>query len=232
MREAVAWLVVLFAWSIPCWTQARSGPAKTRAASDTAYVALEKGAEAAREAGKLDEAARLYKRLVTMRPAVAENWWYLGMLYYEGDEYAEGSGAFRHLTHLKPEMSLAWAMLGLCEFETKDYDAALVHLRRADELKVPEQQSFYEVAKYHLALLLIRHGEFELAAQVIGDFAQRGADTLEFKEAMGLAMLRKPLLPNELPPTEREMVLDAGTATCDSLARRADRLPGDAAERF
>jgi tetratricopeptide (TPR) repeat protein len=220
-------LAVLYALSIPCPAQSRSGAANR---NDAAYTALTKKAEAAREADKIEEAVRFYKQLVAMRPSSAENWWYLGTLYYEADEYTEGRATFRHLTSLKPEMSLGWAMLGLCEFEIKDYDAALVHLRRANELKIPDQQSFYEVAKYHLALLLIRHGEFELASAVIGDFVRRGADSMQFKEAMGLATLRKPLLPIELPPTEREMVLDAGTAVCDSLARRVDRLSGDASE--
>jgi len=223
-------LAVLCALSIPCWAQTRSGAVKPEARNEAAYAALTKQAEAAREADKVEGAIRLYKQLVAMRPASAENWWYLGTLYYEADEYAEGRAAFHHLTSLKPEMSLAWAMLGLCEFEIKDYDAALVHLRRANELKIPDKQSFYEVAKYHLALLLIRHAEFELASQVIREFVGRGADSLQFKEAMGLVALRKPLLPIEIPPTEREMVLDAGTAVCDSLARRVDRLPGDASE--
>jgi tetratricopeptide (TPR) repeat protein len=190
-------LAVLYALSIPCPAQSRSGAANR---NDAAYTALTKKAEAAREADKIEEAVRFYKQLVAMRPSSAENWWYLGTLYYEADEYTEGRATFRHLTSLKPEMSLGWAMLGLCEFEIKDYDAALVHLRRANELKIPDQQSFYEVAKYHLALLLIRHGEFELASAVIGDFVRRGADSMQFKEAMGLATLRKPLLPIELPP--------------------------------
>jgi len=209
---------------------AQKRPEATNRGGDTAYAALARKAEAARQSDRQDEAIRLYKELVTKRPELAENWWYLGTLYYESDDYEEGRAAFHHVTRLKPEMSLGWAMLGLCEFETKDYDAALTHLRRADELKIPEQQSFYEVAKYHLALLLIRHGEFEAASNVIGEFAKRGADSLQFKEAMGVAVLRKPLLPNEVSPSEREMVIDTGTAVCDSLARRADRVPSDASE--
>lgn len=230
MRARLACAVVLCFLSSSGASQTRSGSEKQASTADAGYAALAKKAEAARESGQIDEAVQLYKRLVALRPDSADNWWYLGMLNYEGDQYSEAISPFRKLTHLKPQMSLAWAMLGLCEFETKDYDAALVHLRHANELKIPDQQSFYEVSKYHLALLLIRHGEFEEASSVVGDFAKRGVDTLQFKEAMGLVALRKPLLPNEIPPTEREMVLDAGTAVCDSLARRADRLSGDASE--
>jgi tetratricopeptide (TPR) repeat protein len=230
VRARQGCVVVLCLLSSSGLSQTRSGTEKQASAADPGYAALAKRAEAARESGQIDQAVQLYKRLVALRPDSADNWWYLGMLNYEGDQYAEAISPFRKLTHLKPQMSLAWAMLGLCEFETKDYDAALVHLRHANELKIPDQQTFYEVSKYHLALLLIRHGEFEEASSVVGDFASRGTDTLQFKEAMGLVALRKPLLPNEIPPTEREMVLDAGTAVCDSLARRAERLSVDASE--
>jgi len=37
---------------------------------------------------------------------------------------------------------------------------------------------------------------------------------------MGIAALRKPVLPSELPPTEREIVMDVGRALCDGSARR------------
>jgi tetratricopeptide (TPR) repeat protein len=192
-----------------------------RASNASGFEALVKKAEAARERDQTDEAIRLYRQVVRMRPGFAEGWWYLGTLYYEADQYADGRTAFRHVTGLKPEMALAWAMLGLCEFETKDFESALAHLEKADQLKIPSEQGFYDVSKYHFALLLIRSGRFEPAVKVIGDFARQGKDGPQFTEAMGLAALRKPLLPNELPPLEREMVLDVGHAMCDSAARRA-----------
>ena len=209
----------------------RVPPGKTAgAANASGFEALVKKAEAAREADQTDQAIRLYERVVRMKPAYAEGWWYLGTLFYEADQYADGRAAFRHVTGLKPEMALGWAMLGLCEFETKDFDSALAHLERADQLKIPSEQGFYDVSKYHFALLLIRSGRFEPAVRVIGDFARQGKDGPQFTEAMGLAALRKPLLPNELPPLERELVLDVGHAMCDSAARRAAEAERDRVE--
>jgi predicted Zn-dependent protease len=52
-------------------------------------------------------------------------------------------------------------------------------------------------------------------------FAQRGYDRSEFVEAAGLAGLRKPLLPTELRPAERELVVQVGRAMIDAGARRA-----------
>jgi len=197
---------------------------------DPAFEALVKKADAAREADQTDEAIRLYQQVVKGRPDYAEGWWYLGTLFYETDQYPEGRAAFRHVTGLKPEMAAAWAMLGLCEFEIKAYDRALVALERAERLKIPNQQSFYDVARYHLALLYIRNGQFELAIKIIGDFAREGKDGPQFVEAMGLAGLRKALLPSELPPLERELVLDVGRALCDSSARRAAQAQRDQQE--
>jgi len=214
------------------WPQGVPTPA-TRASNSAGpggLAGLIKKAEAARESDKTDEAIGLYKQIVRMKPDFAESWWYLGTLYYESDQYPEGQAAFRHVTGLKPEMALGWAMLGLCEFETKDYARALVHLSRADVLKIPRDGDFYEVAKYHLALLLIRSAEFESAVQEMAEFAREGKDTPQFTEAMGLAGLRKPLLPQELPPTERELVLDVGHAMCDAAGRRADSVENDTSE--
>jgi tetratricopeptide (TPR) repeat protein len=212
--------------------QTKSTPSgKTATTANAAgFEALVKKADAAREADQSDEATRLYKQLVRMKPEYVEGWWYLGILNYEADQYADGRAAFRHVTGLKPQMALGWAMLGLCEFETKDFDSALVHLEKADQLKIPSEQGFYDVAKYHFALLLIRAGRFEPAIRIIFDFARQRKDDPQFAEAMGLAALRKPLLPNELPPLERELVLDVGHALCDSAARRAAEAERDRLE--
>jgi tetratricopeptide (TPR) repeat protein len=217
---------------VPLLAQTRSATtAKTGGAHDSsAFEALVKRADAARESDQTDEAVRLYKRVVEIKPRFTEGWWYLGMLLYESDQYSEGRTAFRHVTGLTPEMALGWAMLGLCEFETKDYDSALVHLERADRLKIPSEQGFYEVAKYHMALLFTRAGQFESAIKIISDFARQGKDSPQFIEAMGLAGLRKPLLPSELPPLERELVLDVGHALCDSAARRVAEADRDRTE--
>ncbi len=224
-------LVALFAsdW-VPAQTKSTAVPKSSNAPRSTTFDALVKKAEAAREAYQTDEAIRLYKQAVRIKPSFVEGWWYLGMLHYEADRYSEGRAAFHHVTGLKPEMALGWAMLGLCEFEIKEYDSALVHLEHADQLKIPNEQSFYDVAQYHLALLFIRAGKFEAAIKIISDFAREGKDGPQFVEAMGLAGLRKPLLPSELPPLERELVLDVGRALCDSSARRAAQAERDRTE--
>jgi tetratricopeptide (TPR) repeat protein len=211
--------------------QGNNFPAKPPAGSSPdGFNALVSKAEAARKADLADEASRLYGDAVRLRPDYVEGWWYLGTLNYDMDRYPEGAADFSHVAGLKPDMALGWAMWGLCEFETKNYDRALVHLERADQLGIPAEESFYEVAKYHLALALTRAGRFEQAVVVLVDLAQRGKDGVEYREAMGLAGLLKPLLPSELPPGEREMVLDVGKALWDDAARRSSEIADDRKE--
>ena len=96
------------------------------------FKSLVAQAEAARDKDQVDEATRLYRRAVEIKPDYAEGWWYLGMLQYESDQYVDGAEAFSRVTRLKPEMALGWAMLGLCQFEIRKYESALVHLERSD----------------------------------------------------------------------------------------------------
>ena len=52
--------------------------------------------------------------------------------------------------------------------------------------------------------------QFEQALETLGEFAAEGNDNPRVIEAMGIATLRMPLLPTEMPPERREMVLMAG----------------------
>jgi tetratricopeptide (TPR) repeat protein len=219
-------LTLLLAVTMPCslaWGQkaAPQKPRPRRGSDSAAFKTLVAQADAAREKEQVEEATHLYRQAVEMKPDYVEGWWYLGMLLYESDQYTEGTDAFAHVTRLKPDMALGWAMLGLCQFETKKYGSALAHLQRSDQLGIPSEESFRDVAKYHLILLLTRSGQFDSAIRAAADFAVRGKDGPDLTEVMGLAALRKPLLPSELPPLEREMVMDVGRAMCDTAARRA-----------
>lgn len=186
--------------------------------ADAALERISKEAEAARNGNRVDEAIALYKKGIALRPSWQEGWWYLGTLYYDLDNYEQGRDAFKHLTLINPDVAVAWGMLGLCEYQTRQYEEALKHLRHGIELGVAADPSISDVMHYHFVLLLTRFGEFQEAMKNLGMFAQRKIDQPAYVEAMGLAALRKPLLPNELPPTERELVMDVGRAMYDASA--------------
>ena len=62
-------------------------------------------------------------------------------------------------------------------------------------------------------MLMTRIEQYEQALETLGEFASEGNDNPRVIEAMGIATLRMPMLPIELPPDRREMVLMAGRAS-------------------
>jgi tetratricopeptide (TPR) repeat protein len=200
-------------------------PAAQRPAPSPAarFEKLKTEANAAREANRVQDAIRLYKDAVQIKPDWMEGWWSLGTLYYDDDRYTEGRDALRRFIHLEPKLGVAFALLGLCEFQTREYERALVDLRRADHLGLPAEGRMAEVARYHEAILLTRFEQYEEAMAILMAFALEGKEDPLKIEATGLAALRKPLLPAELPPQERELVVATGRAAFDAGARRAAR---------
>jgi tetratricopeptide (TPR) repeat protein len=195
-------------------------PKSSAPADAQRFANISKQAGEAREQERLDEAVRLYREAVRLRPEWKEGWWYLGTMFYDQDRYEEGRAALRRFTVLDAKVASAWAFLGLCEHQLKEYEQALVHLKRAIALGLDETSHLSTVTQYHAALLLTRSGQFEGALEVLGRLAQRSEDSPAMVEAAGIAGLRKPLLPIELPPSDRELVLQVGRAVWDTGARR------------
>jgi tetratricopeptide (TPR) repeat protein len=180
--------------------------------SPAGFEALTKSAAAARDAGKVDEAIRDYKRALEIRTDWAEGWWYLGTLEYSQDRYAEAIPAFQKLVQLAPAAGPGWNFLGLCEFETKDYDNSLEHLKKAQSFGDADDPEISRVAKYHFALLLIRSGEFDQAAALLASTFGQSQISSQVKTALGLATLRIPLLPEEVDPSQDALLHAAGEA--------------------
>jgi tetratricopeptide (TPR) repeat protein len=194
--------------------------AAQQAPSTSPLARIQKQAETARQQNRIDDAIALYKKGIAIQPSWDEGWWSLGTLNYSLDHFEEASDAFRHLTAIKPDVALPWAMLGLSEFETKRYDSSMEHLRHGIGLGLGQDPNIADVANYHLALLLTRDQQYEEAMKILALFAQRNLDDANYIEAMGIASLRKPLLPAELPPTDRLLVMDVGRVMYDGTALR------------
>ena len=201
-----------------------SGAAKTKAApaSSNRFEQISKQATQARDQNKLEDAIRLYREALKLRPSWLEGWWDLGAILYDGDRYDEARQNFRRLTNLKPEGAPAWAMLGLCEFELHDYEQALRHLRRAPATGLVGNPELSAVAQYHLAILETRFEEYEAGTETLFTMARAGNESPSLIEALGLSVLRMPFLPSEMPPDRREMVLMAGRAAYDMRTHRPD----------
>lgn len=185
------------------------------------FAELSKQASAARENDRVEEAVKLYRECVRIQPAWAEGWWYLGTLLYDRNDFRAAAEAFRHSVKLEPKGAPAFAMLGLCEFQTRQFESALEHLREGLTLGLGANPQIANVSRYHLAVLLTHFGQFEAALQGLMQLATQGADDPETIVACGIAALRLPLLPAELPKEKREIVLQVGRAVYDTGAHRA-----------
>lgn len=201
--------LVLFFWSAVAVLAHDKSASQETTGSD--FQAVAKSATDAREAGHADEAIRGYRRALEINSRWEEGWWYLGTLLYDADRYSEAIPAFQRLVALVPNAGPAWNFLGLCEFETTDYMDSLAHLEKGLTFGDADDPQTARVAKYHLALLLIRSGESEQASALLASTLGGESDVApQIKIALALAMLHVPLLPKEVDPSQDALIYAAG----------------------
>ena len=229
MRTAVVrslglFLVLAAAPSAVAQTAAR--PAKPASArppaakpSTGSFDAIAAKAEAARQAGHLDDAVLLFQQALKIKPDWMEGTWSLGTSLYELDRFADARDAFRKVLARHEDNGTAWAFKGLCEFHLKNFDTALSDLLQARNRGVTASRAVFEVSRYHTAILSTRMEQYEQALSIFADFGLEGNDSPRIIEGMGLATLRMPLLPDELPGDKRELVMMAGRAQYFMSAR-------------
>lgn len=186
------------------------------AQSTPSFDELAKSADAARDSGKLEQAVVLYKQALHEKPDWRQGWWVVGSILYDAGKYKEAEEAFLPLTALDPDKSPGWAMAGLCEFEIKHYQDSLINLRKASQLGLPP--SLFDVTQYHAYLILIRTEQFDLAIEEMSRVAAKKEETPKLVEAMGLAGLAKPVLPQDLSAPDRQLATAVGRAMCDGAA--------------
>jgi tetratricopeptide (TPR) repeat protein len=198
----------------------QSAPAKSAASpANPEFDRLVAKAEEARKAEQWEDAIALYAKAVKLRPKYIEGYWYQGTSYYSLDKFAECREKFREVTRLAPKNGAAFAFLGLCEYGLKDYDKSLQHLLQSRIYGVGDTGDLGGVARFHAAVLMTRIEQYEQALETLGEFASEGNDNPRVIEAMGIATLRMPMLPEELPPDRREMVLMAGRGSYQMATR-------------
>ena len=176
-------------------------------------------AEEARDAKRLDEALTLYKRALRLKPTWEDGWWNAGSIAYDLDNYTECTSDFRRLAALKPYVAPAWTLEGLCEYRLRDYEAALKSLTQVQRLKFQENPELSRAARLHLALVLTKLGHFEEAIVLLFELTSVGGKTPEIIAAAGIAGLRKPWIPPEVPESDRDKVFKLGDAMTTVMER-------------
>ena len=184
--------------------------ANPSAAPVASFEEVSRQAAASLAAGNSDEAIRIYRQALRQHPEWDEGQWNLATISYSSGHYPEAITALKACVARKPGYGTAWAMLGLSEFEIKDYNNALIHLQRGQDLGLSGSAESVKLARYRLAILLNRESEFDRAAELLAPEAGPGPLAKEIQFALGLTLLRSPLLPERVEASKNSLVLAAG----------------------
>jgi tetratricopeptide (TPR) repeat protein len=204
---------------------AQSVNSKQSAAAATlkTFQDLSKRADAARDAGQLDEAVKLYRRALVSNPKWTEGWWSLGTIHYDADRYAEAQLAFEKVVVMDPKQGTARAMLGLCEFELGQFDRSLRDIEASKSLGVLEDKQLRDVVAYHEAVLLQRDGRFEAAKEALSSLCRNGVRSGELAGEFGMVALRmRDASPPDATSDAGQVVQHVGRAACLSGAKEYD----------
>jgi len=129
---------------------------------------------------------------------------------------------------LKPDSAPGWTMSGLCEYRLRRYDAALDSLTRAETLKFEGPTELARAGRLHLALMLTKSGAFERAITVLTEMTLLHKKAPDIVAAAGIAGLRQPWLPFEVPEASRDLVFQLG----DAMGSGMEKDYKEATEKF
>jgi tetratricopeptide (TPR) repeat protein len=192
------------------------------AAPKDSFEELSAAANKAKEQNRDDDAVALYERALHLNPQWREGLWFEGVLQFGKAKYPETRDLMRRLVALEPKAGPAWALLGMSEHETRDYSRALDHLQHAREMGLGEEKELAQSVYFYTSILLTRFGRYDDASTLLFAMVKSGYPEQAIEEPIGLAVLRYPFLPVEIPSDRREMFRFAGQATLAVEAQRRE----------
>ena len=153
---------------------------------------------------------QLYGLHSTTEPPPNGELWKLAMLDYSSGKFSEAISSLKTWVVDHPDDGTAWAVMGLSEFEMKDYDNALIHLQRGQQLGLKGTAEAIQLARYRLAGLLNRTGEFDRALELLAHEETSGPLAEGIKITRGMSLLRIPMLPEEMQAPDTPLLESAG----------------------
>ena len=217
----VAFLAVCAGSSLAISGQAPS------AASRQSFDQLLQAAEKARDENRDDEAIRLFRQALSEQPDSEQALWYLGTMLYEKEQYADARDVLRQFLTLRPDAGPGWALLGLSEFQLRAYPRALDHLQRAMAQGMGDRKELIQSVFYDVAVLLTRFERYDDSMDMLLKMLASGPPDPVLVEPAGLAGLRLPLLPAEIPPDRRELVDLAGQCVLAEQTQHYDEVESE-----
>ncbi len=184
----------------------------TGSRSESRFDDIVRHAKEAADASDFEHAAELYEKALRLRPSWSAGWNQLGFSFYQRKRFTEARDAYRRSAQFNPNNGPSWAFIGLCEYELKDYQHAFGDLVQGKGLGLGSDHDLQVIVRYHLALLWITAGEFQLGLKELEWFAQKEEANNDIIQAIGLAVLRIPLFPQDSPPGRHDLIMKAGEA--------------------
>jgi len=181
------------------------------------FDAVARRAAAARDAGRLDEAFNLYQQALKLHPQWDEGLWNAGSIAYDKDKFSDCAPLFRRMTAIKPSLAPAWIMSGLCEYGLHRYGESLKSLLTAEELRFDGPPELSRAGRLHLAIVLTKAGSFEKAIVTLTELTRMDRKNQDIAIAAGIAGIREPWTPPEVPEGERERVMKLGDAMSTAM---------------
>jgi len=228
IMPGIALLALSVVASLPQNLQAPRGsahpPGKTRSAATEAasFEQLSQAADRARNENRDDLAIRYYQQGLTLQPGWKEGLWYLSTLLYERERYPEARDLLRRFVAHDPDAGPGWALLGMSEFQTREYSRSLDHLQHAMALGMGGRKEMAQSVFYFVAVLRTRFEQFNESTGLLIAMVKSGQQPDLLVEPLGLAALRMPLLPAEIPSDRREMIRMAGQGALALEAQRPE----------
>jgi predicted Zn-dependent protease len=197
---------------------------ETGSAASTAssFEQLSKNADKARTENRDEEAIPLYERGLHLQPRWKEGLWYLSTILYEKERYANARDLLRRFVSQDPDVGPGWALLGMSEFQTREYTRSLEHLRHAMALGMGGRKEMTQSVFYFVAVLLTRFEQYSDSTSMMLAMIKSGQQSDLLVEPLGLAALRMPLLPAEIPADRHELVRMAGKGALALEAQRQE----------
>ncbi len=187
---------------------------------------LSAAATKAREEGR-DDAIKLYEQSLHLKPEWQEGRWYISTLLYQKERFADAQQHLRRFVAENPQTGPGWALLGMSEFQAREYARSLDHLQRAMSLGLGDRREMAQSVFYFVAVLHTRFEHYTDSMNLLMAMVKSGQPTDLLVEPIGLAALRLPFLPAEIPVDRGALVRLAGQAVLAMEEQRqedADKL--------
>ena len=197
------------------------------ASTQQRFDQLLQSAQKAREENHDDEAVQLFRRALQQRPESEEALWYLGSMLYEKEQFAAARDVLRSFLTLRSDAGPAWALLGMSEFQLRAYPRALQHLQRAMTQGMGDRKELMDSVFYHVAILLTRFERYDDSMDILQKMLASGSPDPTLVEPAGLAGLRLPYLPAEIPPDQRELITLSGKAVVALQMQRQEEADAE-----